>query len=220
MHWHWNRMSTRRILVVEDEPVVAQHLGEHLQRIDFCVTVACSQAEALAYAEELKPDLVLMDICLGGETAGIGAADLIRQRFGIPVVFLTGFADAATFERAKAAGPFGYVLKPYDGRELEICIEMALYKHRIERERETLIAQLQEALASVKTLRGLLPICSYCKQIRDDGGYWNQLEDYMCAHSEVTFSHGMCPKCFQRVRQELDALEKSLPVDNAQFAGR
>ena len=76
-------------------------------------------------------------------------------------------------------------------------------RQRAEREREKLIEELQEALASVKTLRGLLPICSSCKKVRDDRGYWNQIESYVHAHSEAAFSHSICPDCEKKLYSEL-----------------
>lgn len=81
-------------------------------------------------------------------------------------------------------------------------------RRRAEKEREKLISELQEALASVKTLKGLLPICAWCKKIRDDEGYWNKLEAYIGRHSEVSFSHGICPDCAQKVREHMDQEQK------------
>ena len=79
------------------------------------------------------------------------------------------------------------------------AILVLLYKHA-EEERNTLVRQLQDALANIKTMRGLLPICAWCKKIRDDHGYWNQLEAYIGAHSDAEFSHGLCPECAQKLR--------------------
>lgn len=79
---------------------------------------------------------------------------------------------------------------------------------KAEEEREKLIAELQNAVANIKTLSGLLPICSYCKKIRDDNGYWKQLESYITAHSEALFSHGMCPECAEKAFKELEEWKK------------
>jgi hypothetical protein len=75
---------------------------------------------------------------------------------------------------------------------------MALYKSRMEREREKLMKELQEAMATIKTLSGLLPICAWCKSVRDDGGYWMRVEQFVEQHSEATFSHSVCPECAMR----------------------
>ena len=90
------------------------------------------ESEALVLADQLRPDLVLMDIQLAGEMDGIAAAQAIRERFAIPVVFLTAFVGDATLERAKVTEPFGYIIKPFQDRELRTVIEMALYKHQAE----------------------------------------------------------------------------------------
>lgn len=84
-----------------------------------------------------------------------------------------------------------------------ICIEDITEREQAEKEREKLITELQDALAKVKTLSGLLPICSSCKKIRDDNGYWNQIESYIHAHSDAKFSHSICPKCAKRLYPEV-----------------
>ena len=122
-----------RILVVEDEAIVARDIQLQLASLGYePVAHAKRGEEAVLLAGELRPDLVLMDIQLAGAMNGVDAATQIRNRFAIPVVFLTAFAEDSTLERAKLAEPFGYVLKPYAERELRIVLEMALYKHRIE----------------------------------------------------------------------------------------
>ena len=123
-----------RILVVEDEPVVALDLRTRLTRMGYVVSETVARGEdALVVAETLRPDLILMDIRLRGVMDGISAAEEIRRRFGLPVVYLTAHADEATIDRARITEPFGYILKPFDERELRTVIEMALYKHDDER---------------------------------------------------------------------------------------
>ena len=99
--------------------------------------------------------------------------------------------------------PFGYITKPFEERQLAISIDMALYKDRIDKEKEKLIKELQEALDKVKVLSGLLPICSYCKKIRDDKGYWEKVEDYIRSHADVEFTHSICPECVKKYFPEL-----------------
>lgn len=208
-------MRTIHILVVEDEEILAEHLRASLENLGYSVSTAVRAQEAINFAEKALPDLALLDIQLQGKLDGIDAAHEIQRRFKIPVVFLTGFADRETFNRAKITGSFGYILKPCESRELQICVEMALYKHRMEQEKESLILRLQEALANVKLLSGLLPICAYCKKVRDDNGYWTQVEQYVAEHSEATFDHAMCPTCYERLKSELDALQANeLPPDS------
>ena len=126
-------MNEPRILIVEDDEIVAAVVSERLMKLGYQpVGRAASGDQAIALAGELRPDLVLMDIRLEGKMDGIGAAQEIRQRFHIPSVFLSAYSEEATIERAKLAEPFGYILKPFEGRELRANIEMALYKHRAE----------------------------------------------------------------------------------------
>ncbi|MFP4308631.1 MAG: PAS domain S-box protein [Desulfococcaceae bacterium] len=127
-------MSQKSILVVEDEAVVGADLANKLERLGHAVAATAAGAEeAISLARRLRPDLVLMDIRLGGTMDGIEAADAVREELDIPVVFLTAHSDPATLKRAKIAQPFGYILKPFEERELASQIEMALYKHLAER---------------------------------------------------------------------------------------
>jgi PAS domain S-box-containing protein len=121
------------VLIVEDEAIVAADLRMRLTMQGYRVVgTASNGATALDLAELKRPHLVLMDIQLEGEMDGIEAADLIRRRFHLPVVFLTAFSEDATLERAKQAEPFGYILKPFEDRELKTFIDMAIYKHQAE----------------------------------------------------------------------------------------
>lgn len=124
-----------RILVVEDESIVALDMRNQLSEMGYeVVGMASSGEDAIASALTAQPDLVLMDIRLKGEMDGVEAAERIRNERDIPVIFITAYADERTLSRAKVTQAFGYILKPFQGREVLISIEMALYKHRIERE--------------------------------------------------------------------------------------
>lgn len=126
-------MTGAKILAVEDEGLVARDIQEMLKSIGYdAPAVAYSGEEAVRKVEELHPDLVLMDIVLNGDMDGIEAAEILRARFNIPVVYLTAYADEETLQRAKISEPFGYILKPFEERILHTTIEMALYKHRLE----------------------------------------------------------------------------------------
>ena len=129
-------MASARILIVEDESIVAMNIEERLVFLGYEVVGAVGSAEqALGLVESGRPDLVLMDIQLRvGGMDGVTAAEQIHQRFGVPVVFLTAFAEEATLRRAIRADSFGYILKPFEERELKPAIEMALYKHGVEKE--------------------------------------------------------------------------------------
>jgi PAS domain S-box-containing protein len=122
-----------KILVVEDEHIVAMDLMNRLRNLGYEVPDSASSGEeAIEKAARTRPDLVLMDIFLNGEMDGIQAAGQIRSRYNIPIIYLTAYADSNTLQRAKVTEPFGYVLKPFEERELLTTIEMALYKYRIE----------------------------------------------------------------------------------------
>ncbi len=156
-------MAETKILVVEDEGIVAKDIGRSLQKLGYTVSaVVSSGQEAVKKAEEHKPDLVLMDIVLEGKMDGIEAANQIRLCFNIPVVYLTAYADERTVERAKVTEPSGYIVKPFEDRELRMTIEMALYKHKMEnrlKEREewlsTTLGSIGDAVIATDTHGGV-----------------------------------------------------------------
>jgi len=113
-----------RILVVEDENIVALDISNGLKRLGYqVVRINNSGEDAISSAIELKPDLILMDIQLKGQIDGIQAADVIRKKNNIPVIFLTAYADEATISRAKSAGPYGYLLKPFEETEFKSSLK-------------------------------------------------------------------------------------------------
>jgi PAS domain S-box-containing protein len=122
-----------RILIVEDEAVVARDIAQQLTDLGYEIVGHATNAEqAIALAGELRPSLVLMDIKLAGEMDGIAAALAIRERFALPVIFLTAFAENETLAQAKLSEPCGYVIKPFTERELHTVVQMALHKHQVE----------------------------------------------------------------------------------------
>jgi PAS domain S-box-containing protein len=122
------------ILIVEDERIVAEDMKETLKNFGYrVVAIAVSGEIAIVRVNELHPDLILMDIHLAGKMTGIEAAEEILSYHDIPLIFLTAFADKELVSRAKRAGPYGYILKPYDEQELRISIEIAIYKHKLEK---------------------------------------------------------------------------------------
>jgi len=123
-----------RILVVEDESVVSKDIQESLKGLGYgvCGTASAGE-EAIRKAESLQPDLVLMDIVLKGDIDGVEAAETIRSKFHIPVIYLTAYSDEYTLNRAKVTEPSGYILKPFDERELHTTIEVAMYRHTMQK---------------------------------------------------------------------------------------
>lgn len=168
-------MSPAKIFIVEDERIVAKDIERTLKALDYLVVGSvASGAAALAALETITPDLILMDVMLKGELDGIQTAELIRQRRSIPIIFLTAYADDNTLQRAKITEPFGYILKPFDERDLHTAIEVALRRQlaetavqvALEKEREltelksrwwsTIVHQMQNPLAVISSSTQLL----------------------------------------------------------------
>ncbi len=191
-----NEVISAKILVVEDDSNVAQVMRIRLESYGFRVCdIVSSGWDAIRVAETLVPDIVIMDIKISGNIDGIETAHRIHSLIQVPIIYLSSYSDKDLLERAQETGPFGYITKPYNGKQLCVTVEMALSKHKLEMEHQQLLADLKETLAKIKRLSGMLPICASCKKIRDDKGYWNQVENYIRKHSEVEFTHGLCPEC-------------------------
>lgn len=128
-------MSKNNILVVEDEAIVSKDIQQSLKKLGYNIVGAAATGEkAIELANEHRPDLVLMDIMLKGDMSGIEAADKIKEKLKIPVIYLTAYADENTLSKAKVTEPYGYIIKPFKEIDLHTSIEMALYKHSKERE--------------------------------------------------------------------------------------
>ncbi len=196
-------MANEKILVVEDEGIVVLHIKKSLEKLGYVVAgIASTGEDAIMKTMESRPDLVLMDVVLKGAVDGVDAAEKIRILFGIPVIYLTAHADEATVQRAKVTEPYWYIVKPFRTRDLYISVEFALYRAKMEAERKALNGQLQDAREKIKTLQGLIPICAWCRKVRNDKGYWEQLEKFISENAGVSFSHGICPECEGIVKEE------------------
>lgn len=151
-------MTRQDILLVEDEGIIATDIQARLEKLDYRVTTTRTSEEALDKISAVKPDVVLMDIHLQGEMDGIEAANLIRRRFDLPVVFLTGLADESLVERAKTVEPYGYIIKPIEELELHSVLQIAHYRHKLEQDRAKLLVTERETLQSI--LDGLTKMLS------------------------------------------------------------
>ncbi|WP_377473429.1 MAG: response regulator [Microcoleus anatoxicus] len=126
-------MNPIKILVVEDEVIVAQDIAGRLKKLGYQVIATVSSGEeAMEKINENPPNLVLMDIVLKGDMDGITAAEIIDSKMNVPIVFLTAYADRKTLEKAKLTNPFGYLVKPLQQKDLRVAIEIALQQHEIE----------------------------------------------------------------------------------------
>lgn len=190
-------MTKERILVVEDESIVTELLQEFLKNLGYDIAGVTGYGEdAVVLAEERSPDLILMDIKLRGEMSGVEAARQIRDRFGIPVVYLTAYADDDTVQRAKLTAPFGYIQKPFKGGEVRSAIEIALYRSRMER-------MLKDREQSYRVLAENLPGIVYRlslgedRQIRFFNNMVKEMTGYKAeevASGEVCFEHLILPE--------------------------
>jgi len=154
-------MTRKRILITEDESIIAMDLEARLLDMDYEVVAVTSTGEqALRRTAELVPDLILMDIVLKGPMDGIETAKCIRAQFDIPIIYLTAHSDKPTLQRATVTEAYGYILKPFEDRELHTMIEVALYKHRAER-------QIKESEAR---FRALIEHASDIVAVLDKGG--------------------------------------------------
>ncbi|MEG3908594.1 EAL domain-containing protein [Microcoleus sp. w2-18bC1] len=157
-------MSNKKILIVEDESIIAEDISDSLISLGYRITgMVYSGEEAIESAANLRPDLVLMDVNLQGEIDGITAAEEIRLRFQIPVVYLTAYADETTLRRVNSTKPFGYIVKPFEEKNLHTTIQLALYRHQYDSltnlpNRSFLREKLSRELDGQKELSGVVPV--------------------------------------------------------------
>ena len=125
------------------------------------------------------------------------------------IILLTSRDDRKDIIYGLKSGANDYIVKPYDIEELQVRIGVGRKVVELQTSLAGRIMELRDALAQIKTLQGILPICMYCKKIRDDKQYWQQVESYVSTHSEAQFSHGICPDCYKKhVQPELDKIKK------------
>ena len=143
-------MSKIRVLIVEDESIVAMDIKNRLELLGYTIpAVASTGEEAIKMTMQTRPDLVLMDIMLGDGIDGIETAEHIHKRIDIPIIFLSAYADEEILLRAKVTKPFGYILKPFEERELHSAIEIGIYNHNLEKELKESKKWLHAALNSI-----------------------------------------------------------------------
>lgn len=188
-----------RILIVDDERQNIKLLTE-LLRDKYKIMAAKNGEQALGAIEgNILPDLILLDIMMPGIDGyevckRLKADDRTKD---IPVIFVTGVSETEDAARGFRAGAVDFIQKPLNPVMVKARVELHVKMHKI-------MTELKEALSQVKKLSGLLPICMYCKKIRDDKGYWNQIEAYIDTHSEAQFSHGICSECEEKYFPDMD----------------
>jgi DNA-binding response OmpR family regulator len=192
--------SKDSILVVDDQPANLKVLLSFLQAHHFQIYIATSGFRALTILSRVSPDLILLDVMMP-DIDGFETCRRIKKnesRKQIPVVFMTALDSVEDKIAGFAAGGVDYITKPF--QQVEVLARIKTHIKLRKRELE-----LELALTEIKTLTGILPICSYCKKIRSDEGYWQQVEEYISQHSKAMFSHGLCPDCYQK---ELENVRK------------
>jgi AmiR/NasT family two-component response regulator len=187
-----------RVLIAEDDVLIGDVIQSELERMGHQVAGrAVDGKQAVALTRSLQPDVVLMDIAMP-ELDGLEAARQIQEQCPRPVVLLTAHDETEFVSRAGTLGVGAYLVKPPNGPELARTMAIAEARFADLRELRRLNAELQAALDQVKVLSGFIPICAGCKKIRDDEGFWQELEQYVSEHSDATFSHGLCPNCIKK----------------------
>lgn len=208
-------MPPLEILVADDEPVSQRVVRAMLEGAGFTVRVVTNGREALnLLSSDHAPPLALLDWMM----PGLDGLEVIRrlresQQATQPyLILLTSRADTSDIVAGLKAGANDYVTKPAHEDELLARVSVGARVAELQRALADRVRHLEEALKKVKQLQGLLPICSYCKAIRNDQNYWQRVESYLHEQSGVQFSHSYCPSCYERhVKPQLDALEGVVP---------
>jgi len=207
-----------KILITDDSPDVLLMSTTLLRRAGYEVLEASTGKECLDAVRVHHPDLVLLDVMLPDMT-GIQVCRQIKNDKSLKDIFviLASGVQVSSDNQAEGLdiGADGYIIKPIPNKEFLARIQAGERIKRAEdalrekeKQQQTLILQLEEAIAEIKTLKGCIPICATCKKIRDDEGYWNQLEAYISKHTDATFTHGICPTCLEQARAEVKKLFK------------
>lgn len=197
-------VKKQTILIVDDEPgnieILSETLGDNYE-----ILFAVSGKEALEIAKHQIPDMIILDIIMpvmsGYEV--LRNLKLNHSLKEIPVIFITALNQEDQETTGLTLGAVDYIPKPFNAAIVKLRVKTQM---ELKLQRDSLIKrndELQKALTKIKTLSGLLPICASCKKIRDDHGYWTQLEHYISEHSEAEFTHGCCPECMKKLYPEL-----------------
>jgi two-component system cell cycle response regulator len=190
-----------RVLLVEDSASSALYFRQVLERIGLHVDCCRNAEDAIKQFSAQEYDLVLIDYVLDGVKSGLAVIRAVREskrhKAQTPILAISSFGDTARKVEIFRSGANDFVSKPMVAEELEVRVHNLLNTQNLMRRLESQHTAMKHALEEIKTLKGILPICAYCKKIRDDSGYWNQLEAYIRQHSDANFSHGICPDCMK-----------------------
>jgi len=202
-----------KILIAEDDEVSRRILQLTLAAAGHEVLTTQNGAAAWAILEkDNSPALAILDWMMP-EMDGLEVCRRIRQQPTVTpvyIILLTAKANKADVVQGLEAGANDYILKPFNRDELRARVQVGETVVNLQQNLAARIEELENALAQVKLLQGIIPICSYCKDIRDDQNYWQQLEAYVTKHSEAQFSHSICPTCYESVvKTQLEERDKN-----------
>jgi len=196
-----------KILIADDDPVSRRLLQAALAKWGYDPLVTTSGTEAWKAMQGAEPpSLIILD----WQMPGMDGVEICREARKMAeyqsayFILLTSRGSKEDVVEGLEAGADDYVTKPFDHGELRARVQVGARVVQLQTALADRVRELEEAMASVKTLQGLLPICCYCKKIRDDGNYWHRVESYIGEHANVRFSHGICPECSQKVKAELN----------------
>lgn len=204
-----------KILIAEDDPVSRRLLEATLRRWGYDVVVTVDGRAAWESLQQPDaPQLAILDWMMPGMD-GVQVCQNLRadkRTEGVYVILLTAKGEKSDIVAGLDAGANDYVTKPFDREELRARLRVGVRVLELQESLEHRVHELQAALQEVRMLQGILPICSYCKKIRNDQNYWQQVEAYITAHTEARFSHAICPQCWNsKVVPELQQMGAEVP---------
>jgi DNA-binding response OmpR family regulator len=195
-----------RILIAEDDRATARLLSASVASWGFEVIAVEDGISAVkAFEQDPTPHLVLLDWMLPGLDGPEVCRKIRELRGDAPphIILLTSRSGRTDVVAGLEAGADDYLVKPFDPEELRARLSAGARIVSLQHRLAENVRELQDALSNVRKLSGLLPICAYCKSIRDDSNYWHRVEEYVSEHSDARFSHGICPKCLPKVEAEM-----------------
>lgn len=190
-----------KILIAEDDPITRRVLKAMLSKWGYSVSACADGVEAWQVLQETDaPPLVILDWMMP-RMDGLQVCQELRATPKTPstyVILLTARGREEDVVAGFQAGVDDYVTKPFDHEELRARVQVGARVVTLQHSLAERVRELEEAFVRIKYLRGLLPICAYCKKIRNDHNYWQQVESYITEHSEAQFSHSICPSCYEQ----------------------
>jgi len=202
-----------RVVIAEDDAVSRSILETLLLKWGYEVTTTLDGVAAWAALQEPDaPSLAILDIMMPGLDGLELCRRLRRKVSGIPpyIILLTANHGVSEIVKGIEAGADDYLTKPYDRDELRVRVQVGARIVELQTKLAERVGQLEAALSHVKQLQGILPICSYCKRIRNDLNYWQNVDSYVADHSQAEFSHGICPSCYETtVKPQLESFQIS-----------